>query len=44
MVFIDVEKELKSKKPVRPTSIPLNLQPLGKFKIVLLTNLILKII
>lgn len=31
IIFIDLEKLLKSKKPVRPTSIPLNLQALGKF-------------
>lgn len=30
-MFNDLEKILKSKKPVRPTSIPLNLQALGKF-------------
>lgn len=32
LIFIDLEKILKTKKPVRPTSIPLNLQALGKFR------------
>lgn len=33
-IFIVLEKKLKLQKPVRPTSIPLNLQVLGKFYIV----------
>lgn len=37
IMFNGLEKLLKSKKPIRPTSIPLNLQALGKFLILLIT-------
>lgn len=35
-VFIDLEKQPKLNKPVRPTSIPLNLQALGRFYVVVI--------
>jgi len=42
IIFIDLEKILKSKKPVRPTSIPLNLQALGNYLIFFIYNHTLK--